>query len=122
MLLEHEEKMHPDLAGGMSDLLEIMVYGYFSRYQAVQMPGAEMIDAFLSRNPAARHWEDSVEAMAVTLLIVKITQTYLPHFNAHRTEDCAGILNVTMRGDHTAQLVIDPVAFVRFTQPPSERV
>lgn len=99
----------------LKELLSVMIFQYFSRYSTVlQERQTSCVYWLLEGSNEMQSWENSDIAMDITLQIVKITQLHLPHFNAHDSQDCAGILNVTMHSPHVAILTIDPVAFDRF--------
>ena len=108
-----------DLRGELKELTGNMVYDYFSRYSAVtERPlGSGHPPTIRAQTADMDEWENSMAAAAAANLIVKITQEYLPNFQSHRTEDCAGILNITMRGT-VAHLEINPHAYKSFISKP----
>lgn len=117
MLEMHAGLMHVGLRSELRELLNVMVYQYFSRYSAVILEQNEARALHLLEGNGFEDWENSDIAMGVSMLIIQITKTYLPSFSAHRTEDCEGILNITMRDDHVAHLEIQASAFDRFILP-----
>jgi len=110
--------IRPELREELKALLEVMVLQYFSRYSATVQTEHEnwMTQALAANNQDLDYCDSAQLAMQVSMLIVKITQEYLPSFYSHCSRDCAGILNITMRGT-VAQLEIDPQAFQTFVTP-----
>lgn len=97
-----------------------MIQQYFSRYNSTDsIHGDSLVTQVVgSVNPHADYWENSDLALAVSTLIVKITQQYLPGFSSHRLEDCAAIINFHMRDDATVRLEMNSQALQRFIRSP----
>lgn len=119
-LLEvNSDAVEKNLQGELKELVAVLVYDYFSRYSE--------IDPSSPRNqgaPTLKHdlrtmenWEHSYIAQIVATMLVRITQQFLPNFHSHRSQDCAGILNITVKGT-LAHLEIDPDAYQSFIKVP----